>query len=166
MLADDFDGTSAAMTKARTIVDETISARRGTLVNFVGDNFMAVFDTAVDGVQAAIDISSALEEQALKIAGSATFRFRMGMDRGPVSVSDGHYEGDALNIAARIQALAVPGGLAVSGAVYRELDEPALRFRPAGAQRLKNIPEPVEMYEFVGLPLGGAGSEGRRRRQA
>jgi adenylate cyclase len=80
----------------------------------------------------------------------------MGMDRGEVIVSDGHYEGDALNVAARIQAIALPGGLSVSGAVYSDLDEPALRFRPAGTHRLKNIPEPVDVYEFADLPTDSA----------
>lgn len=156
MLADDFDGTSRAMTEARRIVEESIRTRGGTLANFVGDNFMAVFDTVVSGVQAAIDIASELEQADLTIAGGTKLRFRMGMDRGPVSISGGHYEGDALNIAARIQAMARSGGLSVSGAVYRELDEPALRFRPSGTHRLKNIPEAVEIYEFVDLPIDGS----------
>ena len=153
MLADDFEGTSDAMVSARSIVEESITARGGTLVNFVGDNFMAVFSSAVEGVHAAIDIATRVEAQHMEISGGTKFRFRMGMDRGAVSITDGHYEGDALNIAARIQAIATPGGLSVSGSVYRELDEPALRFRPSGTHRLKNIPEPVEVYEFTNLPL-------------
>ncbi|MEA2009457.1 MAG: hypothetical protein U9N78_02020, partial [Actinomycetota bacterium] len=76
-----------------------------------------------------------------------------------VTVSDGHYEGDALNIAARIQALAPLGGLSISGPIYQELDEPALRFRPGGAHRLKNIPEAVEVYEFVDLPGDGSSAK-------
>ena len=76
----------------------------------------------------------------------------MGIERGAITVSDGHYEGDALNIAARIQAIATPGGLSVSGSIYRDLDEPALRFRAMGTQRLKNIPESIEVYTFTDLP--------------
>jgi adenylate cyclase len=156
LLADDFDATSAAMTVVRDVVERGIAERQGTLVNFVGDNFMAVFDTAIGGVQAAIEISSSLERRDADAPAGGKIRFRMGMDRGSVAVSDGHYEGEALNVAARIQALARPGGLSVSGEVYRELDEPALRFRPSGTHRLKNIPEPVEVYEFVDLPSDGS----------
>jgi adenylate cyclase len=156
LLADDFDATSEGMVIVRGIVERCIAERQGTLVNFIGDNFMAVFDTAIAGVQAAIEISSSLEQNGADAPAGGKIRFRMGMDRGSVSVSDGHYEGDALNVAARIQALARPGGLSVSGAVYRELDEPALRFRPTVAHRLKNIPEPVEVYEFVDLPRDGS----------
>jgi adenylate cyclase len=156
MLADDFAGTSAAMTVARTLVEAAVKAHGGTLANFVGDNFMAVFPSAVKGVHAAIDIASGLDDAAMDVGGGTRFQLRMGMDRGPVSISGGHYEGDALNIAARIQSLARAGGLSVSGAVYRELDEPALRFRPTGAHRLKNIPEEIEIYEFTDLPVDSA----------
>ena len=77
----------------------------------------------------------------------------MGLDQGEaVATPDGRYFGDALNVAARIQAIALPGGLSVSGAVYRALDEPALRFRALGAKDLKNIPEHVAVYQFVDLP--------------
>ncbi len=159
LLADDFDATSEGMIAVRGVVERCIAERHGTLVNFVGDNFMAVFDTAIAGVQAAIEISSTLEREEAEGAVSGRLRFRMGMDRGSVAVSDGHYEGDALNVAARIQALARPGGLSVSGPVYRELDEPALRFRPTITHRLKNIPEPVEVYEFVDLPRDGSSAD-------
>ena len=156
LLADDLASTSVAMAHARHEVEASVERNRGTLVNFVGDNFMAVFDRATDAMQAAIAISSALEDANADRSSGRWLRFRMGMDRGEVIVSDGHYEGDALNVAARIQAIALPGGLSVSGAVYSDLDEPALRFRPAGTHRLKNIPEPVEVYEFADLPTDSA----------
>ena len=156
LLADDLASTSVAMAHARHEVEASVERNRGTLVNFVGDNFMAVFDRATDAMQTAIAISSALEDANADRSSGRWLRFRMGMDRGEVNVSDGHYEGDALNVAARIQAIALPGGLSVSGAVYSDLDEPALRFRPAGTHRLKNIPEPVEVYEFADLPTDSA----------
>jgi adenylate cyclase len=162
LFADDFEGTSLAMSGARHVVETRISEHRGHLVNFVGDNFMAVFERATDAVQTAIAVASALEDANIPHPTAQWLRFRMGIDRGEVTVSDGHYEGDALNIAARIQALAKSGGLSVSGSVYRELDEPELRFRPIGAQRLKNIPELVEIYEFVDLPTHAIADAGSR----
>ncbi len=157
LMADDRDATSKAMVSARRHVEEATRAQHGRLVNFVGDNFMAVFSEVTTAVTAAIAISVALEADNAERPPSRVLRFRMGMERGQITVTDGHHEGDALNVAARIQALAQPGGLSVSGGVYRELDEPALRFRPVGSRRLKNIPEPVEVYEFVDLPTSGAG---------
>ena len=155
LLADDFDATSAAMTAVRTIVEIGIGTRGGRLVNFVGDNFMAVFDSTRNGVQASIEISRAVEEVNADLPQARWLRFRMGMDRGHVSQSDGHFEGDTLNIAARVQAFAQSGGLSVSQPIYLDLDEPALRFRSTGYHRLKNIPEPVEVFEFVDLPSDG-----------
>lgn len=155
LMADDFDATTEAMDAVRDLVAAEIDRCDGTLVNFVGDNFMAVFDSATDAVGAAIAISTALERSNDDVPRTRQIRFRMGIDAGPVTVVHGDYFGDSLNIAARIQALARPGGLSVSGAVFRELDEPALRFRTTGMRRLKNIPQPVEVFEFSDLPSGG-----------
>ncbi|MCJ7710644.1 MAG: adenylate/guanylate cyclase domain-containing protein, partial [Chloroflexi bacterium] len=89
-------------------------------------------------------------------------RFRMGMYQGMVAVTGGDHFGDALNIAARIQAIARPGGISVSGRVYQALDEPALRFRPIGRRQLKGIPEEVEIFEFADLPGDGSGTSSER----
>jgi adenylate cyclase len=122
---------------------------------------MAAFETARSAVQTAITITSEIENANAGIPGPRRVRFRMGIDSGEVAISGGRYFGDALNIASRIQAIAPPGGLCISGSVYRELDEPALRFRPRGHQKLKNIPEQVAVYEFADLPSDGmVGTQG------
>jgi len=155
LLADDPEHTAEAMSEARAIVTREIDGAGGTLVNFVGDNFMAVFDECEPAVQAAIAVTNSLAEKNAAVPEFQRLRFRMGVDRGPVVIDeDDSYLGDALNIAARIQTIAQPGGLSVSGEVYRALDEPALRFRSKGRQRLKNIPEQIEVYDFVDLPSG------------
>lgn len=141
------------MSAARKIVTEEISNAGGTLVNFVGDNFMAVFDASENAMRAAIRVTNAIATTNASLSEFQRLRFRMGIDMGPVHIdSDGSYLGDALNIAARIQSLARPGGLSVSGKVYRALDEPMLRFRSQGRQHLKNIPEHIEIFEFADLP--------------
>lgn len=141
------------MSEARVVVNEEVATAGGTLVNFVGDNFMAVFDECEPAVRAAMTITNALAAKNALVPEFQRLRFRMGLDKGTVVIDDdGSYLGDALNIAARIQSIAQPGGLSVSGDVYRALDEPALRFRSKGRQRLKNIPEHIEVYEFIDLP--------------
>lgn len=150
-MADDFDATEAAMEHARTVVTGRINENQGTLVNFVGDNFMAVFDNARDAMRSAISITS---ELASSPEADTPVQFRMGIDQGGVSIAQGgDYLGDALNIAARIQAKAVPGGVSVSGRVYKALDEPELRFHPVGSTSLKNIPGETEIYQFADLPV-------------
>ncbi len=153
LLADDFQATTAAMDLYQSLVAEAVVAASGTLVNFVGDNFMAAFDEATEAMQAAIAVTEAVADKNAGLPTQRQVRFRMGMDHGEVMVSgEGQYFGDALNIAARIQAIALPGGVSVSGSVYRALDEPALRFRSMGPKSLKNIPEQVQVYQFSDLP--------------
>jgi adenylate cyclase len=162
LMADDFEGTTAAVEKTRQIVDERIDQNGGKLVNFVGDNFMAVFAEAKDALAAAIAIATQLESTNADIPQSRHVRFRMGIDQGEVAISDDDYFGDALNVAARIQGIAPAGGISVSGKVYRALDEPSLRFKSLGKRVMKNIPEEVEVYQFADLPGDGSGRVGSR----
>jgi adenylate cyclase len=155
LMADDFEGTRATVEDCRRLVEERVSTAGGTLSNFVGDNFMAVFPDAKSAVQTAIAIAAEIENRNTEVPEPLRMRFRMGLDQGEVAVSGDGYFGDALNIAARIQSLARPGGVSISGRVYRALDEPALRFLSIGRKKLKNIPEPVEVYEFADLPADG-----------
>jgi adenylate cyclase len=152
LMSDDFESTTATMLRYRQLVDSKITESGGTLIDFVGDNFMAAFEDAREAVQTAIAIAAEIEIANADIIGPRKVRFRMGIDLGEVAVSGGRYFGNPVNIASRIQSIARPGGLCVSGPVYRALDEPALRFRPIGQQRLKNIPEEIEVYEFSDLP--------------
>ncbi len=155
LLADDFDSTTVVMGELQHIVEESVTASEGTLVNFVGDNFMAVFGDSKDAMQSAIAISGAIEARNTDVPPGSQVRFRMGLDQGSVTVTDDQYFGDALNVAARIQGIAPVGGLSVSSRVYQSLDEPALRFQSIGRKRLKNIPEEVEVFQFVDLPTDG-----------
>ena len=123
---------------------------------------MAVFANTMDAMRTAIAITTEIETRNATLDSSRRTRFRMGLDQGMVAVSSGEYFGDALNIAARIQAIAQPGGISVSGRVYQALDEPSLRFRPIGRRRLKNIPEDADIYEFADLPGDAAASPGHR----
>lgn len=154
LVADDVETTTAAMSAYHELVSSQVERNRGTLANFVGDSFMAIFTDAMAALRAAISICKEVEGRNASVPVTRQIRFRMGMDQGPVTFATGNHHGDALNIAARIQAIARPGGLAVSGRVFRALDEPALRFRPMGRQQLKNIPGEVDVYEFADLPSG------------
>jgi adenylate cyclase len=155
LISDDVEATTATMEAYRALVEREVREAAGRLVNFVGDNFMAVFDHATDAMRAAIAITTEIESRNAGRLGPSLVRFRMGLDQGPIAQTGDDVFGDALNISARIQAIARPGGISVSARVYRALDEPALRFRPTGRQTLKGIPEAIEVYEFVDLPTEG-----------
>ncbi len=162
LIADDLGAMTATMDEYHELVTDKLNEHGGMLVNFVGDNFMAVFDEAMAAMRAAIDLTTHIEARNATREDPRRARFRMGLDQGVVARSGGDYFGDALNIAARIQAIARPGGISVSGRIYRALDEPALRFRPLGLQRLKGIPGGADVYEFTDLPSDGAVLSGQR----
>jgi adenylate cyclase len=163
LMADDAAATTETVEAYHTLVEDEVEENSGTLINFVGDNFMAVFGSATEGMRAAITIASEIEQRNIERPTHRWVRFRIGIDQGEIASSGDQYFGEALNVAARIQDMAPAGGISISGRVYRALDEPALRFRPTGHRSLKGIPEPVEVYEFIGLPTEpGQGRSNRR----
>ncbi len=151
-LADDREGTTEKMQMFRAIIERQVEKADGFIIDLAGDNFMAAFGEATNAMRAAIAITREIEDSNALSEQDRPLLYRMGLDMGEVLVDDGHYFGDALNIAARIQAIAPAGGISVSGRVFTALDEPALRFRRTGSQRLKNIPEEVEVYRLLGFP--------------
>lgn len=151
-MADDEVATVATVRKYQEIVARAVDAAGGTLVNFVGDSFVAVFDHARPAMQAAIAICSDVRDCNRHVPRTRRMWFRLGLDIGDIVVAeDGRYFGEALNIAARIQAIADVGGINVTEAVFRALDEPGLRLIGLGRRRLKNIPEPVRVYRLAGV---------------
>ena len=159
LMADDEAATVETMRTYQTLVAAAVTDVGGTLVNFVGDSFLAVFADARSAMQAAVRICTAVREHNADRPRSRRAFFRLGLDAGDVvTTDDGRHFGDPLNIAARIQAIAQVGGINVTEAVYTELDEPELRLVSLGARRLKNIPEPVRVYRLAGVgPLSGDG---------
>lgn len=151
LLADDPGATVAAVRAYHNLVTAAVDTAGGTLVNFVGDSFTAVFADARTGMRCAIAICGAVKERNAGLPERRRVAFRMGLDAGEVVIADeSRYFGDPINIAARVQAMADVGGVNVTEAIYRELDEPAVRLRPLGARRLKNIPEMVRVYRLTG----------------
>jgi len=164
LLADAPESTAAAMKHFRSLVEQAIGKAGGTLVNFVGDNFMSTFDSAPDALSAALAVSREVAEYNAEKLEFERVRFRMGIDAGEMMVNDqGQHLGDVLNVAARIQSVAKPGGLSVSSTVYTALDEPAMRFRSVGRKDFKGVPEQVHVYEFSDLPADDDTSLSPRR---
>jgi len=151
LIAEDELGTVAAMRDYHQLVGDAVATASGRLANFIGDNFMAVFDDARSAMQAAVAVSLAARNRNAGRPAHRQVRFRMGLDTGAVVMVEDRYFGDPVNIAARVQALAEPGGIMITEAVYRALDEPELRFSPVGARQLKNIPGLVRIYRLTGL---------------
>ena len=164
LLSDAPEATAETMKRFHTLVDHAIGQAGGTLVNFVGDNFMSTFESAPAALSAALVISREVAEDNADKLEFERVRFRMGIDAGEMMINEyGQHLGDVLNIAARIQSIAKPGGLSVSSSVYTALDEPAMRFRSVGAKDFKGVPEQVHVYEFADLPADDDTSLNPRR---
>ena len=139
-MARDEARTIAAVRAARTRAAELATAHRGRLVDFTGDDFLAEFPSALDAVGFALAFQSA--EQS-------TLPFRMGVHLGDVREEEGALYGSGVNVAARLQGLAAPGGVCVSAAVREQtLGKLDVGFEDLGERTLKNLPEPVRAWRI------------------
>jgi adenylate cyclase len=140
-----------ALGKCRNLVTEVITGHRGRIVDMPGDNVLAEFASAVDAVQAAAAMQVQLTECNAALPESRRMIFRIGVNLGDVIEDEGRIYGDGVNIAARIEALAEPGGICVSGKVHDEVERKLdLAFEDLGAHELKNIAAPVRVFRIAG----------------
>ena len=144
-------GTLCTLTAYRVIVDRLIASHRGRIFNTAGDSILADFASAVDAVECAVAVQEAVgKENADRPAGDQ-MRFRIGVHVGDIIVQGENLFGDAVNIAARLEALAEPGGICVSGAVRDHIGTKlAVEFVDLGPQEVKNITQPIKAYRIRG----------------
>ena len=140
-------GTLKSLTERRAILDATIARHRGRIANTAGDSVLAEFGSAVDAVQCAVEAQATLAEANVDLFSEKRINFRIGIHVGDVMVRAGDLFGDGVNIAARLQTLAQPGGVCVSSATYEQVRKVLqIRFADLGLQRVKNIEEPIQAY--------------------
>src|SRR5215471_15798844 len=145
-------GTLKGLTERRAILDRLIGEHRGRIANTAGDSVLAEFGSAVDAVQCAVDAQSALAEANSGIAADRRISFRIGIHVGDVMVRGGDLFGDGVNIAARLQSVAKPGGVCISGATYDQVRKVLpITFADLGALQVKNIEEPIRAYQLGAL---------------
>jgi adenylate cyclase len=132
------------------LIDPKIVEHHGRLVKTTGDGFLVEFGSVVDALRCATEVQAGMAERNAKIAADRRIEFRTGINVGDVVVDDGDIFGDGVNIAARLEGLAEPGGICVSALVQRDaagkLD---LAFEDLGEQQLKNIAQPVRVYRVA-----------------
>src|SRR5690349_16827289 len=146
LIGTDEQGTLNRLRTIRTeVIDPKINEHHGRLVKTTGDGLLVEFGSVVDAVRCAVEIQQAM---AQRNTGSADrIEFRIGINVGDIVVEDGDIFGDGVNVAARLEALAEPGGICVSARVQEDaagkLD---FAFEDMGDQSLKNIARPVRVY--------------------
>jgi adenylate cyclase len=141
-------GTLNGLTERRAILDRLIGDHRGRIANTAGDSVLAEFGSAVEAVQCAVEAQTALAEANSSLAPDRRISFRIGVHIGDVMVRAGDLFGDGVNIAARLQSIAKPGGVCISGATYDQVRKVLpFTFTDLGVQQVKNIQEPIRAYQ-------------------
>src|SRR6516225_2843122 len=144
--------TLEGLTERRAILDRLIGEHRGRIANTAGDSVLAEFGSAVDAVQCAVVAQAALAEANASLARDRRISFRIGIHVGDVMVRGGDLFGDGVNIAARLQSIAEPGGVCVSSTTYEQVRKVLpITFADLGAQHVKNIHEPIRAYQVGAL---------------
>ena len=143
-------GTLALLNEYKGVMAAQIAHNRGRIVSTAGDGVLAEFASSVMAVQAAVDIQRQIAERNQKFAADKQMWFRIGINLGDVIVEQDDIFGDDVNIAARLQSLAEPGGILISGTVFEQVkNKLGLSFTFLGPQRLKNIDAEVPVYSAV-----------------
>jgi adenylate cyclase len=142
--------TLKGLTERRAILDRFIEEHRGRIANTAGDSVLAEFGSAVDAVQCAVEAQTALAEANSSLAPDRRITFRIGVHIGDVMIRAGDLFGDGVNIAARLQSIAKPGGVLVSGATYDQVRKVLpITFVDLGLQQVKNIQDPIKAYQVA-----------------
>jgi adenylate cyclase len=155
-------GTFERLRTRRTeLVEPAIAARRGSIFKLMGDGLLAEFGSVVDAVECAVEIQRGMAERNAGLPEDHRIDLRIGVNLGEVIVEGTDRHGEGVNIAARLEQLAEPGAICVSGKVANEVEKKlAFRFEPMGAQRVKNITEPIPVYR---VKLDGVSAPPRRK---
>ena len=144
----DEEGTLAALRVIRReLGDPKIAAHRGRIVKTTGDGMLVEFASVVDAVRYAVEVQRAMAEKNTDIPPAKRIEFRIGIHQGDVIVEDGDIFGDGVNLAARLEGLADPGGICVSGRVHADVaGKVDIGFADIGEQQVKNLSRPVRVF--------------------
>ena len=151
-------GTIARQKKHRkALIDPKIAAHRGRIVKTTGDGMLVEFASVVDAVESAVAIQQAMAAREADIPEDRRIRYRIGINLGDIVFDGDDILGDGVNIAARLEGIAEPGGICLSGTVYEQVfSKLDLAFDDRGEQNLKNVARPIRAY---GVVLGAAGAD-------
>src|SRR5262245_37973089 len=144
----DETGTLARLKTHRLeLIDPSIAKNNGRIVKTTGDGMLVEFMSAADAAECAVEIQRRMARRNADVDPDHQIQFRIGINLGDVIIEDGDVLGDGVNIAARLQTVATPGGISVSQAVRDELAHKLdIRFEEQTEQALKNISRPVKVY--------------------
>jgi len=170
LMGDDEKATVHTLTEYRQVFADYISRHEGRVVDTAGDSVLAIFESPVEAVECSVEIQKELLRRNRQLAEHRRMQFRIGLNLGDViTAADNTIYGDGVNIAARLQTVAAPGGICVSASVHEQVETRLpFRYTDIGEQQVKNIAKPVRVYKlFLDTDLAAPGPEsmhvGRRR---
>ena len=164
MMEIDEEGTLATLSAFRSVTDRLIAQYEGRICGTAGDSILAAFGSALAAVQCAVDVQKELAESNEALEGDRRMQFRIGINVGDVMVKDGDIFGDGVNIAARLEGLADPGGICISRGIHDHvMKKLPFEFEDLGEQSVKNIAQPIRVFRLI---LKGQGSAWRASQTA
>ncbi len=153
-MGQDEEGTIRVLSAHRSVIDGIIVFHQGRIVSTAGDSVLAEFTSAVEAVRCAVEIQEALKTRNDSLPGHRQMHFRVGVNLGDVVVRNEDVLGDGVNVAARLESMAEPGGICISSSVYDQITGKLnLGFQDIGEQSLKNISRPIRVYRVSGAAM-------------
>ena len=150
LMGEDEEGTLAALKAIRReLTDPRIVEHRGRIVKTTGDGLLVEFASVVDAVRCAVDVQRGMAERNANVPAATRIEFRVGINLGDIIIDGDDIFGDGVNVAARLETLADPGGICVSRVVRDQVrDKLAFGFEDMGEQQVKNITRPVRAHRI------------------
>src|SRR6201996_1314912 len=154
LMGRDEEGTVAQLKVLRkTLVDPGIAAHRGRIVKTTGDGMLVEFGSAVDATRCAVEVQRGMATSNVDIPEAKRIEFRIGIHVGDIIIDDSDIFGDGVNIAARLEGIADPGGICISDDAHRQIrGKTEIAYDDMGHQSLKNIAEPMRAWRARPAP--------------
>jgi adenylate cyclase len=153
LMGEDEDSTVRTLTSYRKLISSLTERYNGRVVDSPGDNLLAEFGSVRDAVRCAVEIQEELKMRNDVLPDTRRLEYRIGVNLGDVIKEGDRIYGDGVNIAARLESLAEPGGICISGVVYSQVkNRLSLEYEYLGKRTVKNISEPVPVYRVLSLP--------------
>ncbi len=150
LMGNDEEATVRTLTTYRTAISDLVQQFRGRVVDSPGDNILAEFPSIVDAVNCAVEIQRELTERNSELPDNRKMEFRIGINLGDVIEEDGRIYGDGVNIAARVESLAAPGGICISSQAHDQIaNKLGLAYEDLGEHTVKNISTPIRVYRVL-----------------
>jgi adenylate cyclase len=150
LMGEDDEATVRTITAYRRVIAEVVKKYRGRVVDSPGDNILAEFASVIDAVSSAVEIQEELRVRNAELPEERKMEFRIGVNLGDVIHEEDRIYGDGVNVAARVESLAEPGGVCVSSTVFDQVESKLpLGYEFFGEQSVKNISKPVRIYKAL-----------------